>query len=58
MFALSPTVVDAVFSANSGRGAPIFVRETIGRTRRAGPVGPLTLRADSGFYSAGSCDLS
>ncbi len=38
-------------SANSGRGAPRFVRETIGRTRRAGAVGPLTLRADSGFYS-------
>ena len=38
-------------SANSGRGAPRFVRETIGRVRRAGAVGPLTLRADSGFYS-------
>jgi hypothetical protein len=38
-------------SANSGRGAPRFVRETIGRTRRAGAVAPLTLRADSGFYS-------
>jgi hypothetical protein len=38
-------------SAGSGRGAPRFVRETIGRTRRAGATGPLTLRADSGFYS-------
>jgi hypothetical protein len=38
-------------SATSGRGAPRFVREAIGRTRRAGAAGPLTLRADSGFYS-------
>src|SRR5665811_2379290 len=38
-------------SANSGRGAQRFVRETVGRVRRAGAVGPLTLRADSGFYS-------
>jgi len=38
-------------SAASGRGAPRFVRETIGRTRRAGATGPLTLRADSGFHS-------
>jgi len=38
-------------SAGSGRGAPRFVRETIGRARRAGATGPLTLRADSGFHS-------
>jgi hypothetical protein len=38
-------------SAGSGRGAPRFVRETIGRSRRAGATGQLTLRADSGFYS-------
>jgi hypothetical protein len=38
-------------SAGSGRGAPRFVRETIGRARRSGATGPLTLRADSGFYS-------
>jgi hypothetical protein len=38
-------------SANSGRGAPRFVRETIGRSRRAGATGPLTLRADSAFHS-------
>lgn len=38
-------------SANTGRGAPRFVREAIGRVRRAGATGPLTLRADSGFYS-------
>jgi hypothetical protein len=38
-------------SAGSGRGAPRFVRETIGRVRRAGATGQLTLRADSGFHS-------
>jgi hypothetical protein len=38
-------------SANTGRGAPRFVRELIGRVRRAGATGPITLRADSGFWS-------
>jgi hypothetical protein len=38
-------------SANSGRGSQRFVRETIGRIRRAGATGQLTLRADSGFHS-------
>ena len=38
-------------SANSGRGAQRFVRETIGRVRRAGATGQLNLRADSGFHS-------
>jgi hypothetical protein len=38
-------------SANTGRGAQRFVRETIGRVRRAGASGKLTLRADSGFWS-------
>ena len=38
-------------SAHTGRGAERFVRELIGRVRRAGASGPLTLRADSGFYS-------
>ena len=38
-------------SANSGRGAQRFVRETIRRVRRSGATGPLTLRADSGFHS-------
>jgi hypothetical protein len=37
--------------ANSGRGAGHFLRETVGRVRHAGASGPLTLRADSGFYS-------
>jgi hypothetical protein len=38
-------------SANSGRGAEHFVREVVGRVRRAGAGGPLTLRCDSGFFS-------
>ena len=38
-------------SAGSSRGAERFVRELVGRVRRAGSTGPLTLRADSGFYS-------
>ena len=37
--------------AISGRGAAHFLRETVGRVRAAGASGPLTLRADSGFYS-------
>jgi hypothetical protein len=38
-------------SAGSGRGGQRFVRETIGRVRRAGATGELTLRADAGFWS-------
>lgn len=38
-------------SANTGRGAERFVREVIGRVRRAGATGPLRLRADAGFWS-------
>ena len=38
-------------SANSGRGAQRFVRETVARVRRAGATGPILLRADSGFWS-------
>ncbi len=37
-------------NANTGRGAAGFVTETIGRVRAAGASGPITLRADSGFY--------
>jgi hypothetical protein len=36
-------------SANTARGAGRFVRELVGRVRRAGSGGPLTLRADAGF---------
>ncbi len=38
-------------SANTQRGAQRFVRETVGRCRRAGASGALTLRCDSGFFS-------
>lgn len=38
-------------TANSGRGAGSFLTETIERVRAAGASGPLTVRADSGFYS-------
>jgi Transposase DDE domain group 1 len=38
-------------SAYTARGAGGFVVETIGRVRAAGAGGPLTLRADSGFYN-------
>ena len=38
-------------SAYTARGAGGFVAETIGRVRAAGASGPLTLRADSGFYN-------
>ena len=38
-------------STNTQRGAQRFVRETVGRVRRAGSSSPLTLRADSGFFS-------
>jgi hypothetical protein len=38
-------------SANTQRGAQRFVREVVGRVRRAGASGALTLRCDSGFFS-------
>jgi hypothetical protein len=38
-------------SANTSRGAQRFVRETIGRVRRAGATGRIVLRGDSGFWS-------
>lgn len=38
-------------NANSGRGAAGFVTESFNRVRATGAPGPLTLRADSGFYS-------
>jgi hypothetical protein len=38
-------------SANTVRGAANFLAETIARVRSAGAAGPLTLRADSGFYA-------
>jgi hypothetical protein len=38
-------------NANTARGAAGFITETINRVRAAGATGPLTLRADSGFYA-------
>ena len=37
--------------ANTARGAANFLRETISPVRCAGAAGPLTVRADSGFYT-------
>ena len=37
--------------ANTARGAAHFLRETVSRVRHAGATGPLTVRADSGFYT-------
>ena len=37
--------------ANTARGAAHFLSETISRVRHAGATGPLTMRADSGFYT-------
>ena len=37
--------------ANTARGAAHFLRETVSRVRHAGAIGPLTVRADSGFYN-------
>jgi hypothetical protein len=39
-------------SANTARGIARFVDELLARLRRAGAVGELSLRADSGFWSA------
>ena len=37
--------------ANTARGAAHFLRETVSRARHACATGPLTVRADSGFYN-------
>jgi hypothetical protein len=45
-------------NAYSGRSAAGFLTETFNRVRAAGASGPMTLRADSGFYAgsvAGAC---
>ena len=43
-------------NANSGRGAKSFLTETFNRLRAAGTTGPVTLRADSGFYARNVVD--
>ena len=37
--------------ANTARGAAYFLRETVSRLHYDGATGPLTVRADSGFYT-------
>ena len=39
--------------ATTARGAANFLREMVSRVRHAGATGPLTVRADSGFYTHG-----
>lgn len=39
-------------NAHTARGAGSFITETINRARTAGAAGTITLRADSGFYTA------
>ena len=43
-------------NANTARGAGSFLAETFNRVRAAGATGPLTLRADSGFYAHNVAD--
>ncbi|MGV9349341.1 IS1380 family transposase [Streptomyces spiralis] len=38
-------------NAGAARGAKSFLTETVSRVRHAGATGPLTVRADSAFYS-------
>jgi len=38
-------------AAGAARGAKSFLTETVSRARHAGATGPLTVRADSAFYS-------
>ena len=41
----------SVFGEGSQQGVVHFCRETLGRIRRAGASGKVTVRADSGFWS-------
>ena len=43
-------------SANTARGARRFIDELVARLRRAGAVGPIVLRMDSGFWSNETID--
>jgi Transposase DDE domain group 1 len=45
--------------SHTGRGAASFLTECFARIREAGATGPITVRADSGFYTrhvTGACD--
>ncbi|MGA2805405.1 MAG: transposase [Acidimicrobiales bacterium] len=39
-------------NAYTGRGAASFLTQVFNRVRRAGAIGPMVLRADSGFYNS------
>jgi hypothetical protein len=43
-------------NAHAGRGAASFLSEAFGRVRSAGAIGPLVVRADSGFYTRNVVD--
>jgi hypothetical protein len=43
-------------SANTARGVVRFVDELVANVKRAGAAGPMTVRADSGFWSWKLCD--
>ena len=43
-------------SANTSRGISRFVDELVANLKRAGTAGPMTVRADSGFWSWKLCD--
>ncbi len=43
-------------SANTARGIVRFVDEPAANLKRAGASGPMTIRADSGFWSPKLCD--
>jgi Transposase DDE domain group 1 len=45
-------------SANTARGAVRFVDELVAVARRAGATGPVTMRADSGFWAWNSSTVS
>ena len=47
----APIVHSRLRGGSSHRGNAHFVTETVNRVRRAGALGPVTIRADSGFWS-------
>ncbi|MHB1534419.1 MAG: IS1380 family transposase [Acidimicrobiales bacterium] len=57
LFAITAASSDVIHSrlrggnAHTARGAASFLAETFARARAAGAAGPLTMRADSGFYN-------
>jgi hypothetical protein len=49
--AISRELLARLWAAGAARGAKSFLTETVSRVRHAGATGPLTVRADSAFYS-------